>query len=67
MDVYTERTIELMKDKGFDRYLKLMTKDNMIPNSNLITLVYLKMKDFEKESNSQILAEAVKRREVLNG
>ena len=63
MDIFTERTIELMKKREFDRYLKLMIETEM-PIHNKITLIYMNMKKFEQEVNQEILDEAVKRREV---
>ena len=63
MDIFTERTIELMKKREFDRYLKLMIETEM-PIHNKITLIYMNMKKFEQEVNQEILDEAVKRREI---
>ena len=63
MDVFSEKTIKLMIENNFDRYLKLMADCDM-PTKNKITLVFMKFKEFEKEANQIILDEAVKRREI---
>ena len=63
MDIFSEKTIELMKERHFEHYIKLMA-DSEMPTNNKITLIYMKVKDFEKEANKIILDEAVKRREI---
>ena len=65
MDIYTKETINLMVENEFDRYIKLMADSNM-PTKNKITLIYLKVKDFEKAVTETILKEATKRKELLN-
>lgn len=60
-DVYTEKTLELMNQFNFDQYLKLMA-DSAIPKKNKITLVYLKIKDFEEEAKKIIMQEAMDRK-----
>ena len=63
MDVYTETTIKLMQEREFDRYLKLMIESD-IPENNKIHLIYLKVKEFEKEAKNIILKAASKRKEL---
>lgn len=61
MDVYTERTIELMKENRFADYIKVMGRSD-IPDNNLIKLVLMKVHEFEKEANQQIMKEAMDRK-----
>jgi len=66
MDIYTEKTIKKMHEHGILQYFKLMLDDVNIPEKNKITLLYLKIKDYEKSVNEEILKEATKRREMYN-
>ena len=61
MDVYTERTIKLMEKNKFGNYLKAMT-DLTMPEGSMITLIYLKVKEFEEAANKEILDEAMARK-----
>ena len=67
MDVYSELTINKMCKDGFLNYLKLMLEDKDIPVKNKVSLIYLKVVDYEKAANEEILAAATKRRELYNG
>jgi len=67
MDIYTEETIKSMCKNDFLDYLKLMLENKEIPTKNKVSLIYLKVKDYEKSVNEKILAEASKRRELYNG
>lgn len=61
MDVYTERTIKLMKENRFADYLRVMGKSEL-PDNNLITLALMKVREFEKAANDEILKEAMERK-----
>ena len=61
MDVYAEKTIELMLKGRWEQYLDLMNGAE-IPTKNMITLVYLSMKDYEEAANQEIIKASVERR-----
>ena len=61
MSIFDERTIKLMIESNFDKYIKLMA-DCEMPTKNKVTLIFMKVKDFEKEANQEILDEAMERK-----
>ena len=66
MDIYTKEIIKKMNENGILQYFKLMLDNKEIPEENKITLLYLKVKDYEKMVNEEILNDAMKRRKMYN-
>ena len=64
--VYEDRMIKLMKENKFEQYLKIMANSEL-PTDNKLKLIILKYKEYQEEANKQIMAEAMERREKLNG
>lgn len=65
-DVYTQRTLKLMEENGFDKYIDTMGKVEM-PAKNKIFLMVDKVREYEEVAKQQIMKEAMDRRAKQNG
>lgn len=64
---YEEKAIDQMCKLDNRGYFKSLINMEDIPSRNMMTLLYMKIKECQQEANQQILDAAVKRRELYNG
>ena len=67
MDVYTEKTIDLLEKHGQDANFSNLLSNNEMPAKNKLTLIYLRIQEIEELAKQEIMAAAMQRRAERNG
>ena len=61
--IYDETTIKMMVENNFDQYIKVMAESEL-PIENKVTLIYMRVKEYEEIAKQFVINASVKRKEL---